>query len=125
MSDWIGFFVSIAILLYLLLRNKPAKEPQTDTLKEFLKGLNEDMAAKKKPAPPPPKVVKQKVFLPPKAPEHAKQGIVSTYFEKGAHYEVIGKEEPSRAHKMLQTLQDKRDMVILREIIGPPKCKRR
>lgn len=120
MNEWIGFFVSIAILLYLLLRTKPAKEPQEqeDAIQEYLKGSF--------PAQPPPKPIKQpKIVLPPKHPEERKQAIVSSYFEKEVHYDVIGKKEPSRGQKMVQTLKDKRDMVILHEIIGPPKCKRR
>lgn len=123
MSDWIGLLATLAFLFYVLLRQRPSKEPQEqeDTLKEFLNSLNEDMQAKKKPALPIPK----KEMKPHVMPEAPKQGIVSAYFEKGTHYEVIGKEAPSRGQRMLQTLQDKRNMVIFHEIIGPPKCKRR
>lgn len=131
MNEWIGFIVSIAIFLYLMLKNRPAQDDpeQEDKLKDFLESLNGDMKAKKKGVLPPP--------ILPQKPIHAKysppvvrnqtpsQSIVSTYFEKGVEYDVIGKDVPSRAHRLLQTLKDKRDMVILHEIIGPPKCRRR
>lgn len=125
MSEWIGLIVSVVIFLYLMLR-KMAPSKDEDRLEDFLESLEQDMAAKKKPAPPAPKPVKAKVFVPPpKPPEVEKQGIVSSYFEKGVQYDVIGKATPSRAHRLLENLKDRRDMVILHEIIGPPKCKRR
>jgi hypothetical protein len=132
-SEWIGLFITMIVLFYLMSGKKspPAQETQEDKLKEFLESLDEDMSSKKKPVPPPvplplfPKAVKTKVVLPKKAPEVNAPSIVSAYFEKSVQYEVMGKAAPSRAHRLLHTLKQKGDMVILHEIIGPPKCKRR
>jgi hypothetical protein len=130
MNEWVGLVITIAIFIYLMLKNRPAQEQseQEDKLKGFLKSVGEDMAAKKKPSPPPllpPKPFKS--ILPPKKllAVEKQQSIVSSYFEKGVQYDVIGKATPSRVHRILQNLKSKGDMVILQEIIGPPKCKRR
>jgi hypothetical protein len=39
-------------------------------------------------------------------------------------YEVVGKREESRASKLLSGLRSKKEMIILQEIIGPPKALR-
>lgn len=120
-SEWIGFIISIGAFIFLMLKGRP-KEEHENTLNDFLNSLKEDMSAKKRPAPAPsaPKVIKKKAFVPPPKPL-----IVSPHPKKKVEYRVIGKDRPSRAGRLLEALKNKRDMVILHEIIGPPKCKRR
>lgn len=109
MNEFVGLIFTFLIFIYLMLKKKePEKMVQEE---DFLVSLSKE---KKPPLPLPPRVSYKPPEVKPK---------LNPYFEKESHYEVIGKATPSRAHRLIKNLKRKGDMVILKEIIGPPKCR--
>lgn len=112
-EELIGFLISIAAFLFLMFRG---------VFKERQRVLEEETEEELIPEPPPVKKVKKKHSLPP--PRLPERSIVSSHYEelaKSTPYEVVGKAGSSRVHRILSTLKSKKDMVVLKEIIGPPK----
>lgn len=122
-EDLIGFIISIAAFVFLIIRSALKKNQTTDEEEEEA-------------TPPPPyippipgvlqkkrtKLVKEsKRFL---DDPYSGSSVVSSHYtniKESAPYEVIGKDLPSRAHQIVAQLKSKKDIVILHEIIGPPK----
>ncbi len=53
--------------------------------------------------------------------EEKPKRIVSKFYDDLPAYAVTRKEKSSRAYHLLSALKSKKDMVILKEIMGPPK----
>lgn len=100
-SDFIGFLVSLAVFLFLMFRHafKEKHEPEEE--------------------------IEEELFFPPPPPiPNSRKAIISSHFDdlsKSTTYIVEGKERSSRSHRILSELKSKKDMVIFKEIIGPPK----
>ncbi len=119
MNDLIGLLLSVGVFIFLMIRSALKKNQPEDEDEEV------------EIPPPPPRPVKKQKFHPPQAPQKPKKqtieerysenSIVSGRFAHAEAYEVIGKEHPSRARQLIRQLKSKKDMVILNEIIGPPK----
>lgn len=104
-EDIIGFIISFGALLLVIFQAVFSRRPQIEE---------------------PPVIIKEK-FVPPPLPRSKKRAAVlppepDPVFESAPSYEVMGKKAPSRAHRLMRTLKSRRESVILREIIGPPKC---
>lgn len=124
--DFIGL-VGMLLLLLLASRRKKQEGPleedlddddQAQRLKDFLRDINQDVAESrlskpaspfKKAAPVPPKLPVQKVEprREPSPPE--------------PEYNVIVSKKISRGSRLLHRLKSPKEMIILQEIIGPPK----
>lgn len=103
-EDWIGFLITFGVFVYMVIRGAFHNQAQQEGIEEQL--------PLPPPSPPPPMIkIKKK-----KAPS-----IVSQHFEEIAPYEVLGKSAPSKASRLLHSLKSKKEMVILKEIMDPPK----
>lgn len=112
-EDLIGLIISVIVFAFLMIRSAMKKNPEME----------------EQPAPPPPKLVKPQKLKPAPAikknqtieERYSGSTVVSRRYAIAEAYEVIGKDRPSRAHHLISSLKSKKDMVILKEIIGPPK----
>ena len=130
-EDLIGFIISVAAFIFLMIRSAMKKNQIDEEEEEELQT----------PPPPPMKLtlppaiakkLKYKSPAPDKKSDYAKMNtsiverysgsnVVSSHYANMAAYEVTGKTRPSRAHNLISSLKSKKNMVILKEIIGPPK----
>jgi hypothetical protein len=127
-EDLIGFIISIAAFIFLMIRSAMKKNQSTDEEEEELQA----------PLPPPiklPIIVKKPKYKAPLIKEksdyakmntsivdrYSGSSVVSSHYANMAAYEVTGKSHPSRAHNLISSLKSKKNMVILKEIIGTPK----
>ena len=125
-EDLMGFIISISAFIFLIIRSVLKKNQVSDEEEE------EELET---PLPPPLPVFTKKSKIKTssvKPPNYAKKhqsiatpysesSIVSSRFAESAVYEVTGKSLPSRGHKLISHLKSKKNMVILKEIIGTPK----
>lgn len=100
-EDLIGLLISVIAFIFLAVRSV-FRQPASATYEEE----------------------EQEEILPPPLPPipHKKVKVKKAIKETTAPaYEVTGRNEPSEASRLLSRLKSKKEMVILHEIIGPPK----
>ncbi len=144
-SDFIGFTITILAIGFLAyryirearLRRKHPEiyqqevEKKERELQEFLSSLDIDGEKKEekrpeapKPIPPPAKAYRQE-DKPRKIGvlEQNYKFVTADLSKQGESYEVTGKDQPSRIYALLKRLPSKKEMVLMQEIMGPPKGK--
>lgn len=111
-DELIGLLITVGAFIFMVIRGA-LKEKDAEEVEE------------EAPRPPPIKIRKKKhqespsIYKEPKKPSMVSQHYLD--LAKSTPYEVAGKSTPSAAHRLLGNLKSKKDMVILREIMGPPK----
>lgn len=105
-QDLISLLISIAAFIYLVIHG-------------VFKSSNEE--AEEIVIVPPPIVPPMKKKRVQAVQKKEGQALISPRFEESISYDVIGKAKSSKGHQLLSRLQSKKEMVILKEIIGPPK----
>lgn len=130
-SQWVGFIISVLALLYLIFRGGRSavyqqKHPEEYAkmqfeeerrLKELLHNLDIDIEEEEEPVPrylPPPPI------RPPQRKQEFARRSVKAPKPVVLLHETQG--HVTRVHKLLKRTQSPQDMILLREIIGPPKC---
>lgn len=127
-EDLIGFIISLAAFIFLMIRSAMKKNQMTDEEEE-------EFQAPLTPPVIPPLIIKKQKFKSPvleKKSDYAKMNtsiverysgssVVSSRYANSVAYEVTGKSRPSRAQNLISNLKSKKNMVILKEIIGTPK----
>lgn len=123
--QWIGFFISVMALFFLLTRNlKEVRQQQANPeeyqkkqrakemqLKKMLKTLDIDVEEEKILQP----VIKKPVIVTPKS--YGMEPIRKPQKEAA----IIQPVKPSRGKKLIAKIQSPKEMIVLREMIGPPK----
>lgn len=106
-EEFIGLIISLGAFLYLMFRGAfKAHQDQEEEYEEEEIVLPPPVS---KVTPPSPK----KKFKAPLPKIHT--------LDEAPAYEVFGKASASRSHRILSQLKSKKQMIILKEIIGPPK----
>jgi hypothetical protein len=144
--EFIGFIITISAMVFLFARQtwenyRRRKYPEAyaeevrkkdDALKELLKSMNieveeeeeieddyEEPVRRPLPTPPPPPKPLQK-----KAPEplfHEYHSEKMDLSDKGA-YALVKISRPSRGKTLINHFPSKRELFVIREILGPPRC---
>lgn len=128
-EDLIGFIISVAAFIFLMIRSALKKNQSIEEEE------SEEFQAPPTPPVKLPIIVKKPKYKAPlikETSDYAKMNtsiverysgssVVSSHYANMAAYEVTGKSRPSRAHNLISSLKSKKNMVILKEIIGPPK----
>lgn len=150
--EFIGFIISISAMVFLFARQtwenyRRRKYPEQyaeevrkkdDALKELLKSMNIEVEEEeeiededdyvepvRRPPPPPPKPIQLKQApQPKKETERLFQEYSSGKMDlsdKGAY--ALGKvNQPSRGKALITQFPSTRDLFVIREILGPPRC---
>lgn len=132
--DLIGFIFSLLLFLYLSLRRVKGKtqaqiDQEEEEYKEFLKTIGvEPEEEELKPLPQ--KIEKPvKAKKPPKPPKTQPPATTVARFESfvpaqgdAPVYETQIKESSSKVDKIINNTRSLKDMVILKEVLGPPKA---
>lgn len=130
--QWIGFFISVLAILYLMIRQgrdiaernrdpegyRRRESEETRRMREMLKTLDIDLEEEEEEFEPEPLPVRK---APPKvARKPIRQQVVvhpSPVQETRTHI--------PRVKLLLKRTSSPQDMIVLREIVGPPKAARR
>lgn len=136
--DFIGFIFSFLLFIYLSLKKARGKtqaqiDQEEGELKEYLRSVGieemdeeeiEERAIKSLPPSPPVK--------PPKPPKPAKVRHPSTQFEQFESFKAATGDAPvyeteirksnTRVDLIINNTRSLKDMVILKEVLGPPKA---
>lgn len=134
--EFIGFIVTILALFFLLIRKsweerKRRENPEIyeeeekdreKALREFLRSLNVEVEETETELeePPPPEPIA------PPSPQVQETGIEDSPYDllgpSASSWRVVGKGEKTRADKILEKLDQRRDILVFREILGKPKA---
>lgn len=141
-NDFLGFIISLGIFLFLMFRQAFKEKRKSEEEVEDYDNEEEELILplRKKEVLLPLPVIRKKLSFEKEAynaathhyaeiakdtkERYSGNTVVSSHYDelaKSTPYLVEGKTRSSRIHRILSQLKSKKDMVIFKEIIGPPK----